>query len=170
MNSTVSIVVPVYNAASCIADTIMSVQKQKYTDYELLLVDDASSDDSRKIIEGFLSDRIRLLTNTEGKGAAGARNTGISQAKGRYIAFIDADDLWTEDKLEKQVRFMQEKDAASLRTLAGTGSWIPRISPQLSPEQNSTQSMSIQSPVTVKRKICSPSVRLTLASTVLYSS
>ena len=112
MNSTVSIVVPVYNASGCIADTIMSVKKQKYDDYELLLVDDASTDNSVQIIEGFVSDRIKLLANTLQKGAAGARNTGITAATGRYIAFIDADDLWMEDKLEKQVSFMRSKDAA----------------------------------------------------------
>ena len=112
MNETVSIVVPVYNAAACIADTIMSVQAQTYTDYELLLVDDGSTDSGIEIIKGYESDRVKLLYNTEGKGAAGARNTGIAAATGRYIAFIDADDLWTRDKLSKQLRFMKEKDAA----------------------------------------------------------
>ncbi len=112
MNNTVSIVVPVYNAAGCIADTIMSVLKQDYTDYELLLVDDGSTDDSRQVISGFASDKIKLLDNTEGKGAAGARNTGIKNANGRYIAFLDADDLWEDGKLSKQVALMREKDAA----------------------------------------------------------
>jgi len=114
MNNTVSIVVPVYNAKDCIADTIMSVSKQSYTDFELLLVDDASSDDSRAIMESFAQkdDRIKVLDNTEGKSAAGARNTGIKAASGRYIAFIDADDLWTEDKLQKQLTFMNDKKAA----------------------------------------------------------
>lgn len=112
MNSTVSIIVPVYNAALCIADTIMSVTRQTYTDYELILVDDGSTDDSRSIISGFLSDKVRLLSNEAGKGAAGARNTGIRAASGRYLAFIDADDLWSEDKLKKQIAFMQDKGAA----------------------------------------------------------
>ncbi|MCR5687547.1 MAG: glycosyltransferase [Lachnospiraceae bacterium] len=112
MNSRVSIVVPVYNAAECIADTIASVLAQSYTDYELLLVDDGSSDDSAGIIGKYLSDRVRLLDNTKTKGAAGARNTGIEASSGRYIAFLDADDLWMADKLEKQVRFMEKTDAA----------------------------------------------------------
>ena len=112
MNRKVSIVVPVYNASKCIADTIMSVSKQTYTDFELLLVDDGSTDDSCKIIEGFVSDRIKLLKNTEKKGAAGARNTGIMASTGRYLAFIDADDLWISDKLSRQLKFMDEKDAA----------------------------------------------------------
>lgn len=112
MNDTVSIVVPVYNAAACIADTITSVSKQTYTDHELLLVDDSSTDASREIIEGFLSDKIKLLSNTGPKGAAGARNTGIKAATGRFIAFIDADDLWMEDKLLHQVQFMKRTGAA----------------------------------------------------------
>ncbi|MCR5831155.1 MAG: glycosyltransferase [Lachnospiraceae bacterium] len=113
MNSTVSIVVPVFNARECIADTIMCVLNQSYTDLELILVDDSSTDDSRKIIGSYLGDgRIKLMSNAKEKGAAGARNTGIEAAGGRYIAFIDADDLWKEDKLEKQVAFMKEKDAA----------------------------------------------------------
>ena len=112
MNSKVTVVVPVYNAASFITDTIMSVLKQNHTDWELLLVDDGSTDTGREVMEKFLSDKVRILDNTEQKGAAGARNTGIKAATGRYIAFIDADDLWLPDKLSRQVEFMREKDTA----------------------------------------------------------
>lgn len=112
MNNKVSIVVPVYNAEDCISDTIMSVLKQSYTDFELLLVDDSSTDKSCSIMEGFLSDNVRILDNTEAKGAAGARNTGIKNAAGRYIAFLDADDLWIPDKLSKQIAFMENMGAA----------------------------------------------------------
>ncbi len=112
MNSKVSVIVPVYNAAAYIADTITSVLKQDHSDIELLLVDDGSTDESLEVMKGFVSEKVRILTNTEAKGAAGARNTGIKAATGRYIAFIDADDLWHEDKLSKQVRFMQEGDKA----------------------------------------------------------
>ncbi len=114
MNMTVSIVVPVFNAQKCIADTIMSVLAQTYEEFELLLVDDASTDNSREIIEEYAvrDPRVKLLGNTEKKSAAGARNTGIKAAAGRYIAFIDADDLWLVDKLEKQVRFMKERGVA----------------------------------------------------------
>ncbi len=114
MNKTVSIVVPVFNAQKCIADTIMSVLAQTYEEFELLLVDDASTDNSREIIEEYAGrdPRVKLLGNTEKKSAAGARNTGIKAAAGRYIAFIDADDLWLVDKLEKQVRFMKERGVA----------------------------------------------------------
>lgn len=112
MNEKVSIVVPVYNAAECIADTIMSVLNQNHTDLELLLVDDGSTDESRSIIEKYVSEKTVLLDNEEGKGAAGARNTGIKAATGHYIAFLDADDLWHPEKLSRQVAFMKEKDAA----------------------------------------------------------
>lgn len=112
MNSKVSVIVPVYNAAAFIADTITSVLKQDHTDIELLLVDDGSADESMEVMKGFSSEKVRILTNTEKKGAAGARNTGIKAATGRYIAFIDADDLWLPSKLSKQVGFMQEGDKA----------------------------------------------------------
>ena len=112
MNSTVSIVVPVYNAAKVLDDTITSVKEQSYDDTELILVDDGSTDGSQQVIGKHLCDSIRLLDNRYEKGAAGARNTGIQAATGRYIAFIDADDKWMKDKLSKQIAFMQEKDAA----------------------------------------------------------
>ena len=112
MNNTVSIIVPVYNAKKCIADTIMSIKEQSYTDWELLLVDDGSSDGTIEIMKSFEDNRIKVLSNHNKKGAAGARNTGIEAASGRYIAFLDADDLWLDDKLCSQVTFAKEKDAA----------------------------------------------------------
>ncbi|MCR5591862.1 MAG: glycosyltransferase [Lachnospiraceae bacterium] len=112
MSGTVSVVVPVFNAAAVIAETIASVERQTYTDWELLLIDDGSADGSADIIKEHVSAKVRLLKNDHKKGAAGARNTGIEAAAGRYIAFIDADDLWAEDKLEKQIAFMDEKGAA----------------------------------------------------------
>ena len=112
MGDKVSIVVPVFNAQRCIADTINSCLGQDHEDLELLLVDDGSTDDSVSVMESFASDRVRILKNTNEKGAAGARNTGIDAARGRYVAFIDADDLWAKDKLSKQVAFMKENDAA----------------------------------------------------------
>ncbi|MCR5474723.1 MAG: glycosyltransferase [Lachnospiraceae bacterium] len=112
MNRTVSVIVPVYNAADVIAETIASVLGQTYTDTELILVDDGSLDESRTVISSFLSDRVKLISNENPKGAAGARNTGISAAQGRYIAFMDADDLWDKDKLAKQIAFMEKEGAA----------------------------------------------------------
>ncbi|MCR4923551.1 MAG: glycosyltransferase family 2 protein [Lachnospiraceae bacterium] len=108
----VSIVVPVYNAERIVEDTIRSVMAQTYKKWELILVDDSSTDKSVKVIERFVNDKIMLLKNSLGKGAATARNTGIKAAHGRYLCFLDADDLWDPEKIEKQVSFMEEKQCA----------------------------------------------------------
>jgi teichuronic acid biosynthesis glycosyltransferase TuaG len=109
----VSIIVPVYNASRFIEETIQTVLDQTYTNWELILVDDCSTDGSIKLIKPYLKDkRISLLKNKVNSGAAISRNKGIDAAKGRYIAFLDADDLWHPEKLNKQVAFMQEKDSA----------------------------------------------------------
>lgn len=112
-NLKVSIIVPVYNAEKYIKETITSVIQQTYQNWELILVDDMSSDLSCKIIEGFLSDeRIHLLKLEKNSKAAAARNAGIKEATGDVIAFVDADDIWKENKLEKQLEFMRENDCA----------------------------------------------------------
>jgi teichuronic acid biosynthesis glycosyltransferase TuaG len=114
VNELVSIVVPVYNAARFLEDTIATVQNQTYSNWELIMVDDGSTDDSVKIISRYAKTdkRIRLYKNKVNSHAAVTRNKGIDEAKGRYIAFLDADDLWAPIKLEKQISFMQEKDSA----------------------------------------------------------
>ena len=111
----VSIVVPVYNASSYISETISMVSAQTYKDWELILVDDASTDGSANIIEKIIEKqgkRIRLIRKNVNEGAAAARNTGIDASSGKYIAFLDADDVWKPDKLEKQIAFMEKNDAA----------------------------------------------------------
>lgn len=114
MNKLVSIVVPVYNAGAFIDETIRNVLAQTYREWELLLIDDCSRDNGRAKIEAFCchDKRIRLIVREENGGAAQARNTGIDEAKGRYIAFLDADDVWLPEKLEKELKFMEEKNAA----------------------------------------------------------
>ncbi len=111
----VSIVVPVYNAQKYIAKTIEMVEAQTYKDWELILVDDCSRDGSAAYIEELISSqakRIKLIKKERNEGAAAARNTGIDAAIGRYIAFLDADDVWQADKLEKQIAFMEKTGAA----------------------------------------------------------
>lgn len=111
----VSIIVPVHNAGVYIEKTIETVKAQNYTQWELLLVDDCSTDDSRQKIRSCMqenSGQIRLIEKKHNEGAARARNTGIDAARGRYIAFLDADDLWMPDKLSKELAFMKEKQAA----------------------------------------------------------
>ncbi|HIQ94700.1 TPA: glycosyltransferase family 2 protein [Candidatus Ventrenecus stercoripullorum] len=110
----ISIVVPVYNAEKFLNDTIQTVLAQTYPNWELLLVDDCSSDDSVSIIKKFAAndDRIHLLRNEKNSGAALTRNKGIEEAKGTYLCFLDADDLWEKEKLEKQLKFMKENHCA----------------------------------------------------------
>ena len=118
--ATISIVVPVYNAAKYIEQTVSMVQKQTYTDWELILVEDCSKDESRKVLqnlENSLRDsRIHVIYKEKNEGAAKARNTGIMAATGEYLAFLDADDIWKETKLEKELAFMKQKDAAFVFT------------------------------------------------------
>lgn len=106
----ISIVTPVYNAERFIAETIKSVQAQEYTNWELLLVNDQSTDNSQFIIEEFAieDNRIKVINLAENSGAAVARNTGIAASKGQYIAFVDSDDAWDSDKLIRQIAFMQK--------------------------------------------------------------
>ena len=112
-NDLVSIVIPVYNASKVISETIRTIQNQTYKNWEAIFVDDCSQDESISIIKKFQKDdeRIKLFVMKENKkNPAYPRNYGIKKAKGKYLCFIDADDLWDKDKLEKQVKFMKEKD------------------------------------------------------------
>jgi glycosyltransferase involved in cell wall biosynthesis len=105
---TVSVIIPVYNAARTLVDTVASVQMQTRTDWEILLVNDGSTDRSAEIIEQFVESdpRVRSFA-TEGQIGAGlARNIGIANARGRYVAFLDADDQWHPRKLEIQIEIM----------------------------------------------------------------
>lgn len=116
MNETISIVVPVYNAEKYIEATMNSVIEQTYQDWELLLVLNGCVDGSERVIREFAeahpAERIRIILETENQGAAMARNRGVMEAAGRYIAYVDADDLWVPRKLELLLQFMKEKDAA----------------------------------------------------------
>lgn len=106
----VSIIMPCYNCEDFIGDAIRSVVEQTYSNWELLVCDDGSSDLSLQVAREFSDkdNRITVLQNKYAKGAAGARNTCLSVARGRYIAFLDADDIWLPEKLEKQLNFMQK--------------------------------------------------------------
>ena len=110
----VSIITPSYNSSNFIAETIESIQAQTYTNWELLITDDCSTDDTVEIVRQYASkdERIKLFMLKENSGGGVARNNSIEQARGRYIAFCDSDDCWYPTKLEKQIAFMQEKDIA----------------------------------------------------------
>ena len=108
----VSVIIPCYNGAKWIRDTINSVLNQTYQEFELIIVDDGSTDNLKKIIENYLSDeRVRYIQHKKNRGIPAARNTGIKTSKGKYIAFLDQDDVWLKTKLEKQVElFKKDKD------------------------------------------------------------
>ncbi|MFO7790644.1 MAG: glycosyltransferase family 2 protein [Bacteroidales bacterium] len=110
----ISIITPAYNASQFISDTIDSVAGQTFKDWELLIVDDCSRDNTAEIVQAYADhdSRIKLIKNTENTGAAEARNVALRQAKGHYIAFLDSDDMWKPGKLEKQLSFMQGNDYA----------------------------------------------------------
>lgn len=116
MKELVSIIVPVYNVKSYIAATIESVLAQTYTDWELLLIEDGSTDGTKEFVEQYLKeqadDRIKFHIIPQNIGAAAARNYGMDISKGRFVTYLDSDDLWQPEKLSHQVAFMMEKDAA----------------------------------------------------------
>ena len=100
----VSIIMPLYNSARFLATSIDSVLKQKHTNWELILIDDCSGDDSVVIARAYCDkdSRIKLVRLDKNSGAAVARNRGIAAAKGRFIAFLDSDDLWLPEKLDSK--------------------------------------------------------------------
>ena len=110
----VSIITPAYNAAEYIAETIESVVAQTYPKWEMLIVNDCSKDNTAAIVQSYADkdNRIKLINLKQNSGAAVARNTAIQNAKGRYVAFLDSDDLWKKEKLQKQLRFMQRNGYA----------------------------------------------------------
>ena len=109
----ISIIIPVYNASKYLEDTIQTIKNQTKKEWEAIFVDDASTDNSAEIIKKHISPQIRLITLKKNHGAAYARNTGIKAAKGRFLCYLDADDLWHRDKLKKQYEFMKDKYAFS---------------------------------------------------------
>jgi len=104
----VSVVIPCYNRAAVLEKAVRSVLEQSYTALELILVDDGSTDQTRQVVEGIKDSRLRYV-DQQNAGACAARNHGAALAKGKYIAFHDSDDIWHPDKLEKQMRVMEEK-------------------------------------------------------------
>ena len=111
--STISVVIPAYNAAKTISETIDSVRRQTFTDFELIVINDGSSDHTAELVNAVADDRLRLFSYENG-GAAIARNRGIDHVSGEFIAFLDADDLWTPDKLELQLEALQKHPKAGV--------------------------------------------------------
>ena len=109
MNDLVSIIMPSYNTGRFIKETIESVLAQSYPAWELIIVDDCSTDNTDDVVNQYLADeRIRYIKNDTNSGAAVSRNRALREAKGTWIAFLDSDDLWEPEKLQKQISFMRD--------------------------------------------------------------
>ena len=131
----VSIVTPAYNAERFLPEAIESVLRQTYGDWELNVVDDCSKDDTRGVVEGYAArdSRVRLLRLARNSGPALARQAAVEAARGRYVAFLDSDDLWTPEKLERQLAFMSRLGAGlsftSFRRISDDGKRVGRLIP-----------------------------------------
>lgn len=106
----VSIIMPSWNTARFIRESIDSVRNQTYTNWELLIVDDCSTDNTDEIVASYSDERIRYFKNEKNSGAALTRNRAMREARGEWIAFLDSDDLWAPEKLERQLQFMKENN------------------------------------------------------------
>ena len=131
MNDLVSIIMPSYNTGQFIKESIESVLAQSYSNWELLIVDDCSPDNTDEIVAPYLADsRIRYIKNERNSGAAVSRNRALREAQGKWIAFLDSDDLWHPEKLEKQIAFMIENDYKFTYTdyrIQLNGEWLPYV-------------------------------------------
>lgn len=131
MDELVSIIMPSWNTAQFIGESIKSVLAQTYTNWELIIVDDCSTDNTDEILQPFLSDkRIKYFKNEKNSGAAVSRNKALREAKGKWIAFLDSDDLWLPEKLERQISFMKKNDYKFTYTdyrIQLNGEWLPYI-------------------------------------------
>ncbi|MBQ8525170.1 MAG: glycosyltransferase family 2 protein [Clostridia bacterium] len=127
----VSIIMPSYNTAEYIAETIKSVLNQTYKEWELIIVDDCSSDNTDDVVATFADSRIRYIKNDKNSGAAISRNRALREANGRWIAFLDSDDLWEPKKLELQITFMVKNNYkftyTDYRVINPKGDMLPYI-------------------------------------------
>ncbi|WP_026491149.1 glycosyltransferase family 2 protein [Butyrivibrio sp. XPD2002] len=130
MDELVSIIMPSYNTEQYISDSIKSIQAQIYENWELLIVDDCSTDNTVEVIKSFNEPRIRLFYNEKNSGAAISRNYALREARGKWIAFLDSDDTWGPEKLLKQIKFMKDNNYSFTFTdyrICLNGEWMPYI-------------------------------------------
>ena len=127
----ISILMGIYNCATTLREAIDSILAQTYTNWELIIVDDCSKDNTDQVMQPYLQDqRIRYIKNEKNSGAALSRNRALREAKGRWIAFLDSDDIWEPEKLTKQIAFMEENGYAFTYTdymIQLNGTWIPYV-------------------------------------------
>ena len=120
----VSVILPCYNGAQWIGQAIESVLAQTYKDFELLVIDDGSTDNSREIVSSYLHDRRVHYIYQENRGFSGAINRGIKESKGDFIGFIGQDDLWLPHKLELQTKYLSKHRDVDDRSMYLTGAQI----------------------------------------------
>ena len=121
MVSTVSVVIPAYNSADMLSEALDSVLAQTFSDFELIIVDDGSTDNTREVVALFEDPRIRYVYQ-QNRGLSGARNTGIRVSRGRYVAFLDADDIWLPTKLAAQVELLDSLPGVGV--VYGSTYWV----------------------------------------------
>src|SRR5689334_12185159 len=115
----VSVVIPVLDGEDVINRALDSVFAQTYSNFEIIVVDDGSTDQTVSLVSKKVCDQLRLIEHSENRGAAAARNTGIAAANGRWIAFLDCDDAWTEDKLARQIAALKIAGAGVMACATG---------------------------------------------------
>ena len=118
----VSVVIPVYNAENYVGETIESVLKQTYSNFEIIIVDDCGSDNSMEVVKQYKDERIKILHNDKNRGIAYSRNRGIANAEGEYIALLDNDDIAVDTRLQKQIDFLQKHPEIDI--VGGNAQWI----------------------------------------------
>lgn len=130
MNDLVSIIMPSYNTGRFIKETVESVLAQTHSNFELIIVDDCSTDNTDEVVASFEDARIKYIKNEKNSGAAVSRNRALREATGKWIAFLDSDDLWEPEKLEKQIAFMTENGYHFTYTdymIQLNGEWFPYV-------------------------------------------
>ena len=161
-NTLVSIIMPAWNSEKTITDSIQSVLSQTYESWELIVINDASQDRTVAIVDSFASEepRIKILTNKENKGVSYSRKRGVAEAKGEWIAFLDSDDLWTKDKLEKQTALFESNQAdliftgsAFIKADGTPYSWIMRIPEKIIYRELLKQNVISNSSVLVRKEL-----------------
>jgi teichuronic acid biosynthesis glycosyltransferase TuaG len=161
----VSIITPAYQAARFIGETIASVRAQTYGNWELIIVDDQSSDDTCDVVErvATVDSRVKLSRHAANRGPVEARDTALTLSTGQYVAFLDGDDLWMPQKLERQLSYMRSRNAAisytRFRRMTEDGSHVGRLIPipkTLSYGQLLRNTAMATSTVVIDRAICGP--------------
>lgn len=107
-NPTVSVIIPTYNRANLVGKAIKSVLSQTYQDFEIIVIDDGSTDNTEETVKSFNNFKIRYICHSDNRGISAARNTGIRASRGEYIALLDSDDEWLPEKLDKQIKILQD--------------------------------------------------------------